>query len=226
MGRHIRCAHRWDLTPRDAVALQRELAPLVRVAPIGNVVRTIGGIDVSIRGKVAAGAVVVMSYPDCRVIEYHRLEMPVAFPYVPGLLSFREIPALLPVLDRLDFLPDVLMVDGQGIAHPRRFGLAAHLGLVLDHPCIGVAKTRLVGSHDEPPDARGASVPLVHHDEEIGCVLRTRVGVKPVFVSAGHRTSLIDAVDIALATAPRFKLPEPARLAHRLSKYGTIGRTP
>ncbi len=225
-GHHVRFNHRWDITPKEAVALQRELAPRVSHTPIAREIRTIGGIDVSIRGKVnAASAVVVMSYPECELIEYHRLEMPVPFPYVPGLLSFREIPVLLPVLDLLSELPDVLMVDGQGVAHPRRFGLAAHLGLVLEHPCIGVAKTRLVGTHGDPPNRRGAQVPLMHHEEEIGRVLRTRVGVKPVFVSAGHRVQLSEAVEIALQTAHRFKLPEPARMAHRLSKFGTIGRS-
>ncbi len=224
MGRHVRRAHRWDITPKEAVVLQRELAPEVQLSPLQRNIETIGGIDVSIRKKVAAAAVVIVSLPDFEVVEFHRHEMPVPFPYVPGLLSFREIPVLLPVLDRLDVLPDVLMTDGQGVAHPRRFGLAAHLGLILDHPCIGVAKTRLVGTHDDPPDKRGAFAPLMHHDEQIGAVLRTRVGVKPIFVSAGHRTSLADAIDIALAAAPRFKLPEPARMAHRLSKYGTIGK--
>lgn len=221
-SRHVRLHHRWDITPKEAVVLQRELAPKVRHVPLAGSVETIGGIDVSIRRKTAAAAVVVLSFPALELIEWHRLEMPVPFPYVPGLLSFREIPALLPVLDRLEQLPDVLMTDGQGIAHPRRFGLAAHLGLILDHPCIGVAKTRLVGSHDDPADNRGALAPLMDGDEQIGAVLRTKTGVKPIFVSAGHRATLADALRLALEAAPRFKLPEPARMAHRLSKYGTV----
>lgn len=214
--------HPWDLTPKEAVALQRELASEVRLEPLHSEVSTIAGVDVSIRKDRAAAAIVVTSYPDLEVVHVDRHELPTPFPYVPGLLSFREIPALLPLFERIGEMPDVIMVDGQGIAHPRRFGLAAHLGVVLDHPCFGVAKTRLVGTHNEPASDRGSREPLYDAEEIIGAVVRTRAQVKPVFVSSGHRVTLQDAVDLTLTCAPRYKLPEPARLAHRLSKTGSL----
>ena len=217
--------HPWDLTPTEAVAVQRRLAPLVDTSPLpGGMggVRTVAGLDVSVRGDRVRAAVVVLTLPHLGVIDHAIHEDDVAFPYVPGLLSFREVPAVLPALEKLKALPDVLMLDAQGRAHPRRMGLACHLGLLLDLPSLGVAKTRLVGRHAEPPDEKGASVPLEHKGEEIGRVLRTRERVKPVFVSVGHRMTLEEAVRLTMRCTTRFKIPEPTRLAHTLSKDGRL----
>jgi deoxyribonuclease V len=210
----------WGLTPKEAIQLQKELAPLVEIRPFVGEISTVAAVDVSIRGAEASGAVVVVDVFTGDVLEAHRYTAPVAFPYVPGLLSFREIPALMPVIERLETTPSVFMCDGQGLAHPRRFGLACHLGVLLDVPAFGVAKRRLVGTYDPPGDAKTSVSPLMDGDEQVGTVVRTRAGVKPVFVSAGHRIDLDTCVALTLLLAPRFKMPTPARMAHRLSKDG------
>ncbi|RMH58785.1 MAG: endonuclease V [Bacteroidetes bacterium] len=213
-------AHPWDLTPREAIALQRDLAPLVRETPLPHPVRTIAGIDVSIRGDRAQAAIAVLRLPDLHLVDEVLWRAEVPFPYVPGLLSFREIPVILPALERLHVRPDVLMTDSQGRAHPRRFGLACHLGVLLDWPTLGVAKTRLTGRHGPLGPEKGARTPLLapDADETLGMVLRTRANVHPVYVSVGHRMTLADAVELTLACAPRYKIPEPTRQAHRLSR--------
>jgi deoxyribonuclease V len=142
----------------------------------------------------------------------------VPFPYIPGLLSFREIPPLLSAWKRLRTRPDAIIVDGQGIAHPRRLGIASHLGLVLDVPTIGCAKSRLCGEHEEPAPERGSWTPLIHKDERIGAALRTRDGCNVVYVSTGHRVGLKSAISVVLAWAPRYRLPEPQRLADQLTR--------
>lgn len=210
--------HAWDLTPREAIALQRKLAGMVLERPLRTPVRTIAGIDVSVRNERVRTAIVVLEMKDLSVIEEITWEGPTVFPYIPGLLSFREIPAILPALTELKSRPDVLMLDGQGRAHPRRFGLACHLGVLMDIAAIGVAKTRLVGTFEEPRAEKGAVSPLEDKEERIGSVVRTRTGVKPVYVSVGNRMSLKDAVELTLATTSRYKIPEPTRLAHHLSK--------
>ncbi|HEX2795666.1 MAG TPA: deoxyribonuclease V, partial [Immundisolibacter sp.] len=182
----------WPQTPAQAIALQRELAGRVlRMDDVGSV-RRVAGVDVGFPGggQIARAAVAVLSFPDLRPVEQAVAELPVAFPYVPGLLSFRELPAVLAALAGLAQPPDLLLVDGQGLAHPRRFGIACHLGVLTGLPTIGVAKTRLVGAHDPVPDRRGACVPLHDRGEVIGAVLRSRVGVKPIYVSVGHRLRL------------------------------------
>ena len=209
--------HPWDLTPMEAVALQRELEPVVAETPLGPV-STIGGLDVSVREDRVRAAVVVVRLPDFSIVDEAVWEGPVAFPYVPGLLSFREAPAVLPALEKLERLPDVLMCDAQGRAHPRRFGLACHLGVLLDHPTIGVAKSLLVGRYHDLGEAKGSTADLVHRGEVVGQAVRTREGILPVYVSVGHRATLADAVALTLATAPRFKIPEPTRLAHKHSR--------
>lgn len=211
-------ANRWDVSPTEAVAIQKDLARHVREEPLAVAVRTVAGIDVSIRGDLAQAAVVVVRLPDFEVVDraVHRCAVP--FPYVPGLLSFREVPAILPALDRLTVRPDVLMTDSQGRAHPRRFGLACHLGVLLDWPALGVAKSLLTGRPGELGPAHGDSTPLVHRGEVVGVALRTRANVNPVYVSVGHRMTLDDAVTLALACTGRFKIPEPTRLAHQLSR--------
>jgi len=152
------------------------------------------------------------------VVEAAVLEQPTRFPYVPGLLTFREAPAVLALLESLKAIPDLLMVDGQGMAHPRRIGIASHVGLLTGIPTIGAAKSRLCGEHDAPGSARGSRTPLLHRGEVVGAVLRTRSDVSPLYVSIGHRISLEAAIEWVLACAPRYRLPEPTRLADKLSK--------
>ena len=201
------------------MALQEELAPEVIQTDDPRPLRMVAGIDIGFEagGRITRAAVAVLSLPGLEVVETALAKRPTDYPYVPGLLSFREIPAALEALACLRAIPDLLVCDGQGRAHPRRFGLASHLGWVLDHPTVGIAKSRLVGTADTPPPERGASRPLCHRDEVIGSVLRTRTGVAPVFVSVGHRVSLARAAALALELAPRFRLPETTRAAHRLA---------
>ena len=211
--------HRWDLTPKEAMALQETLrARVEREDRLGSV-RCVCGIDVGFEqgGAVTRAAVVVLSFPALEPVENAVARRKTTFPYIPGLLSFRETPAVLAALGRLKTAPDLLLCDGQGIAHPRRCGLASHIGLAADIPSIGVAKTRLIGADREPPDRRGAWAPLIDAGETIGAVLRTRVGVKPLYVSIGHRVSLATAIRFTLACCTRYRLPETTRHAHRLA---------
>lgn len=216
-------AHPWNVTPTEAVAIQRQLAPLVREEPLDlDAVRTVAGLDVSIRGDRVRAAVVVYDVAARAVVDQAIWEGPTVFPYVPGLLSFREVPAILPALEQLRQRPDVYMLDAQGYAHPRRFGLACHLGVLLEAPALGVAKSILVGRHGEIDEDKGSEAPLVHKGETVGLALRTRARVKPVFVSVGHRITLADAGRLALRLAERVKLPQPTHLAHRLSYRGSL----
>ncbi|RME33165.1 MAG: deoxyribonuclease V [Gammaproteobacteria bacterium] len=216
-------SHPWDLTPREAIALQRELAPLVVREDRLGAVRRVAGVDVGFRngGRTTRVAVAVLDFPSLEPVDRVTGEFPTCFPYVPGLLSFREVPAVLRVWDRLRQVPDLLLCDGQGLAHPRRLGIACHLGLLLDLPSIGVAKSRLIGEHEEPPQERGAWVPLLDGEEVIGAVLRTRVGVKPLYVSIGHRVSLPTAIDYVMKCTTRYRLPETTRMSHRLASQET-----
>jgi len=205
-------------TPRSAVALQRELAGrVVREDDFGPIegLETVAGVDISVRGGQARAAVVRCARSTLEILEVATAVRPLDFPYVPGLLAFREVPAILDAFERLVKPPDLLLVDGHGIAHPRRFGIASHLGVVLDLPAIGCGKSRLVGEHREPGPRRGASTRLLHRGEVIGRVLRTRDGVRPVYVSIGHRVSLATATRLVLSAAPRYRLPEPIRAADR-----------
>jgi deoxyribonuclease V len=216
-------AHRWDLTPAEAIALQRDLADrVVREDRIGKV-RHVCGIDVGFEedGAITRAAVVVLAFPGLELVEHAIARRKTTFPYVPGLLSFREIPAVLEALARLRIRPDLALCDGQGIAHPRRCGLASHIGLAAGLASIGVAKTRLIGEHRAPRDRRGAWAPLVDAGETIGAVLRTRSGVKPVYVSIGHRVSLASAIAYVMACCTRYRLPETTRWAHRLASGGS-----
>lgn len=212
----IRELHPWHLTPREAVALQRELASRVRRSGSPRDVRLIAGADVAFdraHGR-AAGAVVALEYPSLEVVESVTIEAAIGFPYVPGLLSFRETPVLLRAFERLRAAPDIVMADGHGYAHPRKFGFACHLGLLLDTPTIGVAKSLLVGGHAGIEPERGSVAALTHEGERIGAALRTRDGVRPVYVSVGHRIGLDTAVAWALRCA-RGRVPEPTRTADR-----------
>lgn len=200
------------------MTIQRDLAGKVRDEPLTDPIRTIAGVDVSVRGNDFHTAIIVLSYPDLEPVEQSTWRGTVPFPYIPGLLSFREMPAILPALEKLSSLPDIFMTDSQGLAHPRRLGLACHLGILLDRPAFGVAKTRLTGQYIEPGLQKGQRTDLIDRDEIVGAVVRTRTNVKPVYVSIGHRITLQEAVNLTLACSPKYKIPEPTRLAHRLSK--------
>lgn len=205
-----------ELRPREAVALQRELA--ARVVRTGRPrPRTVCGVDTSIRDGFVHAAVCVFAFPGLELLASATATRPVEFPYVPGLLAFRELPALRQAYARLAEEPDLLLVDGHGLAHPRRFGIACHLGVELDRPAIGCGKSLLVGAHAEPASRRGSGTALVHRGERIGRCLRTREGVRPVYVSIGHRCDLERAVAIVLACARRYRLPEPIRAADHLA---------
>lgn len=211
--------HPWQLTPKDARALQDRLRPLVETRDRLGPVRHVAGVDVGFedQGRITRAAIAVLGFPDLDLQATAVARRPTAFPYVPGLLSFREIPAVLDALERLPRAPDLLLCDGQGYAHPRRCGLASHLGLVTDLPSIGVAKTRLIGEHGPVPEGRGQWCPLMDGEEIIAAVLRTRAGVKPLFVSIGHRVSLETAIRYVMACTTRYRLPETTRHAHRLA---------
>ncbi len=211
--------HPWGLAPAEAIALQQQLRQRVECVDRLPKVRHVAGVDVGFEqgGAVTRAAVAVLAFPGLDPVDAALARRPTQFPYVPGLLSFRELPAVLDALAGLETPPDVILCDGQGIAHPRRFGIACHLGVLLDLPTVGVGKTRLVGRHAEPPDVRGAWVPLVDGGETVGAVLRTRAGVKPVYVSPGHRVCLETAVRLTLACVTRYRLPETTRRAHRLA---------
>lgn len=214
----IPSTHRWDLTPSEAVALQRELAGRVIERDEFGAVHYVAGVDVGFEGernRIARAAVVVLNYPDLTPVDYAVARMPVTFPYIPGLLSFREIPVILRAFQKIRFEPDLTIADGHGRAHPRRIGFASHLGLVLDRPTIGCAKSLLVGKAEEPGNEPGAWTPLVDRDEIIGAVLRTRAKTKPVYVSTGYRVSLDGAMEWVLKCCKRYRLPETTRYAHR-----------
>ncbi len=215
----LKLDHPWNLTPAEAIALQRALRGRIMTEDRLGPVQRVAGVDVGFedQGAVTRAAVAVLSYPQLALLETAVARRPTRFPYLPGLLSFREIPAVLDALEKLVTLPDLLLCDGQGIAHPRRLGIATHLGLLMDIPTIGVAKTRLWGTHGKVPEERGSWTPLWDKDEMIGAVLRTRVGVKPVFISPGHRISLATAIDVVLGCTTRYRLPETTRHAHRLA---------
>ncbi|MGD2022574.1 MAG: deoxyribonuclease V [Desulfobacterales bacterium] len=212
--------HRWDLTPQEAIALQTKLARrVIRKADIQlQNLDTIAGIDTAYRHHRACAAVVVFSLEDLKILDEVVAVLPARFPYVTGLLAFREGPVILEALRRLKISPDVLMFDGQGIAHPRRFGLASHIGLLTDTPAIGCAKTPLIGEYLEPQRAKGSTANLTDAGETIGAVIRTRAGVKPVFVSIGHRMDLDSCIRIVLKSCRGYRLPEPLRRADHLSR--------
>jgi deoxyribonuclease V len=208
--------HDWQVSPGRAIEIQRGLAAMVSKS--GDVIepRLIAGVDVSVdKAGSGTGAVVVLSYPGFDVVETQVVTARVEFPYIPGLLSFRELPLLLAAFENIKMKPGLVMVDGQGIAHPRRMGLASHLGLSLGVPTIGCAKSRLCGDYEMPGIKAASYTDLTDRDEVIGAVLRTRDGVNPVYVSIGHRISLHQAVQWVLRCCRGYRLPEPTRLAHQ-----------
>lgn len=215
----LKVIHRWDVSPQEAIAIQERLRPAVIGQDKLGRVRYVAGLDIGFQEKntITRAAVAVLTYPDLQLVEHVVDHRPTSFPYVPGLLSFREAPAALDALAKLEIRPDLLLCDGQGLAHPRRFGLACHIGLLADIPAIGVAKTRLIGQHEPVLESRGSWQPLWHEGEMVGAVLRTRTNVKPVYVSIGHRISLETAIDYVMACTPKYRLPETTRWAHRLA---------
>jgi len=208
---------RWDVSPQEAAQLQRQLLGRFHKSDTLGEVRLVAGVDVGLHPGHARAAVVVCALPGLERVEEVIVDGDVTFPYVPGLLSFREAPVVLAALARLNAVPDVLIFDGQGYAHPRRMGLATHLGILLDWPTLGCAKSRLIGKADEPGPTRGCVASLRDGDEEIGLVLRTRSGVRPVYVSVGNRIGLAHAAEVVLACGRGYRLPEPTRWAHQLA---------
>jgi deoxyribonuclease V len=215
--------HPWDVPPAEAMAIQRDLQVRVVSQFTLDEIHTVAGVDVSVqRGKsgqdeMARAAVVVLSYPELEPLEQEVAEVPISFPYVPGFLAFREGPAVLAALAKLSVEPDLLIFDGQGLAHPRRFGIASHIGVLLDCPSIGCAKSLLCGSYNEPPTGAGTYTLLRDGGEVIGAVVRTRAGAQPVFVSIGHKIELETAVRYVLSCCRGYRLPEPTRLAHQVA---------
>jgi deoxyribonuclease V len=206
------------VTPGEAVRLQQQLRALVRVEPLAREIETIAGADISFdkSSETVYAGIVVLRLSDLSIMDSSGVRSTARFPYVPGLLSFRETPSVLEAWDRLRLKPDVLMLDGQGLAHPRRFGIACHVGVLLDLPTIGCAKSILVGAHAALPQEAGSRVPLVHRGEQVGEVLRTKRGVAPVYVSVGHLIDLPSAVGLVLRSMGKHRQPEPTRQAHLL----------
>ena len=212
--------HAWNLTPTQAIDLQKELAQrIIREDRFGEV-HTIAGVDMAINEQngMARAAVVLLSFPELEILERHVYEEPLRMEYIPGLLSFRETPCIIGAFAQLKQQPDLVMVDGQGIAHPRRLGIASHLGLWLDLPTIGCAKSILTGSHEALSEEAGSWVPLKYRGETIGAVVRTRTRVNPMIISLGHRISLESSIRYVLLCTKGYRLPEPTRQADKLSK--------
>jgi deoxyribonuclease V len=216
--------HDWHVTAAQAIKIQMGLAAEVSRVDEVTSPRLIAGVDISVNrwAKTGTGAVVVLSYPGLELVEVRTVTDSIGFPYVPGLLSFREAPLVLAACKELTVTPDIIMVDGQGIAHPRRMGLASHLGLFLDITTIGCAKSRLCGNHKEPGDKTGSYAELLDKGDVIGAALRTRDGVNPVYVSIGHKIDLPSAIHWVLACCRGYRLPEPTRLAHQAAG-GNLG---
>jgi deoxyribonuclease V len=222
----------WPTTFEAAQALQEQLRSQVITSDALGEVRTVAGVDAGYEpdpdasadsgAVLARAAIVVLDYPSLRPLDYTIARRPATFPYVPGFLSFRETPAVLAAIEQLRVRPDLLICDGQGIAHPRRFGIACHVGLLTGIPAIGCAKSLLVGRHAPVPDQRGAAVPLMHRGEQVGVALRTRVGTKPLFISVGHRISLTTAIEYVMSCTTKYRLPETTRAADGLASHGRV----
>lgn len=209
----------WPQTAQDAIQLQKQLCTQVIPTDDFGEVRYVAGVDVGFedQGKITRAAVAVLTWPELSLHETTIARQPTTFPYIPGLLSFREIPTVLAALAQVQTIPDLLLCDGQGLAHPRRFGIACHLGVLVDLPAIGVAKSRLIGQHEPLDQVRGSWQPLLHKEERIGAVLRSRSQTKPLYISLGHRISLESAIDYVMSCTTRYRLPETTRWADKLA---------
>lgn len=216
--------HEWPTTLDEALAVQERLRARVITSDDLGDVRVVAGVDAGYEdeGHTARAVVVALEYPTLAPLDYAVARRPAAFPYIPGFLSFREGPAVLAALAALHVQPDLLICDGQGIAHPRRLGIASHVGVLANIPSIGCAKSLLTGNHGPVPEQRGAWTPLTHRGEQIGAVLRTRPGVKPVYVSVGHRVSLATALQYVMSCTTKYRLPETTRLADGLASHGRV----
>ena len=216
----IKQRHNWNLTISEAKIIQEELRKeVITEDRFEEPVKYVAGVDMGFEadGTISRAAVAVLSFPDLQLQEQSIAKRPTTFPYIPGFLSFREIPAVLDALEKINTTPDIILCDGQGLAHPRRLGIACHLGVILDMPTIGVAKSWLIGDYEEVPQEKGSWKPLIHKDETIGAVLRTRANVKPLYISSGHRISLPTAIDYVLRCTPQYRLPETTRIADKLA---------
>jgi len=214
--------HDWNLSPQQAIELQKQLAyEVIREDKFDEPIKTVAGIDLGydVQANRSRAVVVVLKFPELTLLESAEAILPIQFPYVPSLLSFRETPVAVKALEKLQITPDLILCDGQGIAHPRRFGIACHIGLLTNVPSIGVAKSLLVGKYGSLGEERGSRAALVHYNEEIGVVLRTKNKVQPLYVSVGHKISLETAADYVLRCAPKYRLPETTRLADRMASY-------
>ena len=211
--------HSWPNTTAEARNIQEELRSKVITEDKLNPVKYVAGIDVGYdtKNNITKAAVAVLNFPELQKKEHAIAQIETTFPYIPGYLSFREIPAILEALEKLHILPDLLLCDGQGIAHPRRFGLACHIGVLTNIPAIGVAKTRFIGEHEPLSEPRGSWQPLHHQSEIIGAVLRTRTATNPLYISTGHKISLTTAIEYVLNCTPKYRLPETTRWADRLA---------
>jgi deoxyribonuclease V len=220
--------HSFDLSPSEARRLQEELASRVVAGPALDLagVSYVAGADVSTQGEMAYATVVVLDFPGLTPVEVRGFEAPLSFPYVPGLLSFRELPSVVGALEKVRTEVGALILDAQGLAHPRRMGLASHLGIFLDVPTVGCAKSLLVGSFEEPGKVKGSATDLVHRGEVVGRVLRTRDGVSPVYVSVGNGIDLASSVELVLACCTRYRLPETTRQAHSAANRLRRGEEP
>ena len=210
--------HSWKVTPKEAIQIQKTLAKNIGQKPKKLNAQTIAGVDVSFQEEKCCAAICIFKLPSLEPIEQKTTITPITFPYIPTLLTFREGPAVLRCFGKIKNVPDVIIFDGQGIAHPRKMGLATHIGIWLDIPTIGCAKTPLYGKFSQPPQAKGSYSPITEVKTIIGAVIRTRDGIKPVFVSVGYKIRLEDAIAITLSTCTKYRLPEPIRAAHTLSK--------
>ena len=212
--------HPWVKTVAEAKEIQEKLRNQVITQDCLGEVRYIAGTDVGFKNNytITQSAVAVLSFPELELVETAISQIPTTFPYIPGYLSFREIPAILQAMEKLQTIPDLILCDGQGLAHPRRFGLACHLGVLIDIPTIGVAKSLFIGKHETLPQKKGSWKPLIDQDESIGIVLRSRTNVKPIYVSVGHKISLPTAIEYTMKCLGKYRLPETTRLADRLSR--------
>lgn len=211
--------HSWALTVNEAISIQEQLRAEVVTTDLLEPVQYVAGVDMGFEanGTISRAAVAVLSFPELQLQESAIARRPTSFPYIPGFLSFREIPAVLDALEKISITPNLILCDGQGLAHPRRFGIACHLGIIIDLPTIGVAKSLLVGKHQEVSEQRGNWQPLIDRGETIGAVLRTRSKTKPLYISSGHKVSLPTAIDYVLRCTPKYRLPETTRVADRLA---------
>ncbi|HAX88953.1 MAG TPA: deoxyribonuclease V [Cyanobacteria bacterium UBA11370] len=211
--------HPWPVTLEEAIAIQEKLSSEIITSDQLGTVHYVAGVDVGFEdnGAISRAAVAVLSFPDLQLLEHAIAKRPTTFPYIPGFLSFREVPVVLEALEQITLIPDLILCDGQGIAHPRRFGLACHLGLLANVPTIGAAKSLLIGKHDELPLEKGSWQPLRYRGEVVGAVVRSRARVKPIYVSPGHQVSLPTAIDYVLRCTPKYRLPETTRWADKLA---------